>query len=740
MPRVTPLRTNLNSGEFSARMVARVDFARYPNASAQLKNLVPIEQGGLTRRPGSRFVKEVKDSTDAGHLLIPFVFNAEQAYVLELGDLYVRFYTDQGRLEDPPATPVEIVSPWTSAQLSQLRYAQRADIMTLVHPDVAPYRLSRVDNLTWTLTKIDFNDGPWLDENTTATTITSSGLTGTVTLTASDPIFEAGHVGAQWRIGRATGVLDFEEWAPSIAITSGNFYKFDGVNGLNLYEAQSTGTSGTIPPEHLEGTREDGSIDFSYAFTGIYGHVEITGFTSSTIVTAEVQGIQLATAFATTFWQEGAWSDVRGYPQVAGFYEQRAAYATTAFQPQTVWLSKTRELDNFLQRTNTPDDDPVDRTIDSENPTFFRWMVTGSQLVLGGSEDIWGVRSSNLDQPITPTNIQAKRLNRKGSADVTPVAVDESILFIERNGRRLNELLFNFDTDGFAAIDMNVLNETILKPGVAEMAWQSRPWRTAWERKSDGKMAGFIYNRQQEIIGWSGHEIGGDNGSGFGEVIAITAIPGSAATNSSERDELWMIVERVIDGATVKYVEFLEGDFEDDTDQEDAFFVDSGATFSGAATDTITGLDHLEGETVKVLADGSVHPDVVVASGQVVLEREVTKAQIGLAAPYLWQSLKLEIGSQTGTSIGKRKRVSDVLLVLDRTMNASIGPDAATQEIVPNFVEGTPMDAPRALLTGEFLVNIDGEWERDPRLVMTGDDPGPFTLLGMRPDVTGAEV
>ncbi|MGI9499708.1 MAG: hypothetical protein ACR2P3_06700, partial [Geminicoccaceae bacterium] len=268
----------------------------------------------------------------------------------------------------------------------------------------------------------------------------------------------------------------------------------------------------------------------------------------------------------------------------------------------------------------------------------------------------------------------------------------------------------------------------------------SRPWRTVWCRKSDGKLAGFIYNRQQEIIGWSGHEIGGDNGSGFGEVIALTTIPGSAATNSGERDELWMIVERVIDGGTVKYVEFLEGDFEDDTDQEDAFFVDSGATFSGVATDTITGLDHLEGETVKVLADGSVHPDVVVTSGQVVLEREVTKAQIGLAAPYLWQSLKLEIGSATGTSMGKRKRVSNVLLVLDRTMNASIGPDASTQEIVPNYVEGAPMDAPRALLTGEFLVTIDGEWERDPRLVMARDDPGPWTLLGMRPDVTGAEA
>lgn len=321
---------------------------------------------------------------------------------------------------------------------------------------------------------------------------------------------------------------------------------------------------------------------------------------------------------------------------------------------------------------------------------------------------------------------------------MTPAAVDEAILFIERNGRRLNELLFDFDSDGFAALDMNVLNDTVLKPSCLEVAWQTRPWRTLWHRKSDGALASFIYNRQQQIVGWGNHEIGGDNGSGFGEVIAVTAIPGSAATNSGERDELWMIVERVIDGNTVKYVEFMEGDFEDDTELGDAFYVDSGATFNGTPTTTITGLGHLEGETVKVLADGSVHPDVVVTGGQITLERAVMKAQIGLSAPYLMQTLKIEIGSPIGTSIGKKKRIPRVLLILDRTMNASIGPDAATQEIVPNFVEGDPMDAPRALLTGEFLVDIESEWERDPRLVMAGDDPGPWTLLGMRPDVEGA--
>ncbi|MGI9491373.1 MAG: hypothetical protein ACR2QF_03000 [Geminicoccaceae bacterium] len=723
-------------------MAARVDFARYPNASAKLVNLLPIEQGGLIRRPGTRFVKEVKNSADADHRLIPFVFNAEQAYVLELGDLYMRFYTDQGRLENPPGTPIEIVTPWTAAQIGKVRFAQRADIMTLVHPDVAPYRLSRVDNFTWTLVRIEYRDGPWLDENLTATTIIPSGITGSITLTASAPLWQAAHVGALWRIGRRSGVVNLPEWVASTAVTAGDVQKYDGINGINVYRAVQTGTTGEIPPEHQDGIREDGSIDWEYLYTDIFGWVEITGFTSSTVVDADVKGVELPSfgGGGTTFWQEGAWSDVQGYPHVVGFYEQRAVYATTASQPQTVWLSKSRELDNFQVRTNSPDDDPVDRTIDSENPTFFRWMVTASQLVLGGSEDIWGVRSSNLDQPITPTNIQAKRLNREGSADVTPAAINEAVLFVERNGRRLNELLFNFDTDGFIATDLSVLNETILKPACLELAWQRRAWRTVWGRKSDGRLATFIYNRQQEVLGWAGQEIGGDNGDGFGKVIAITTIPGSAATNSGERDELWMVVERVIDSSTVRYVEFLEGDFESDTAQEDAFFVDSGATFSGAATNVITGLEHLEGETVKVLGDGSVHPDVVVTGGQVTLERDVTKAQIGLASPYVMQTLKLEIPTQQGTSIGKRKRAARVLLVLDRTINASIGPDENNQEVVPTYTEGSAMDAPRALLTGEFLVDIDGEWERDPRLAMVGEDPGPFALLAYRLDMIGPEV
>lgn len=742
MPRVTPLVNNLNGGEFDARMVANTNFGAYPKGSAELINLLLLEQGGLTRRPGTKFVKEVKDSTDTAHRLIQFVFNDEQAYILEFGDQYIRFYTDLGRLEDPPGTPVEVVSPWTSAQLAEIDYAQRADIMNLVHPEVSPRRLSRTDNLTWTLDEIEFIDGPYLDENTTTTTITPSGTTGSVTLTASAPLFEAGHVGSLWSIGRPSGVVDRVEWAAGQTIAINDQRKYDGINGINVYIATSAGTTGDIPPEHLEGIRSDGDVDWDYYYTDIGGYAKITGFTSSTVVDADVKS-KLGTALATTFWSEGAWSSVRGFPRVVTFHEQRGTYASTAFQPQTVWLSKSRELDNFLNRTNQPDDDPIDRTIDSKRPDLFKWMESATRLFLGGSDSISALRGSSIGEPITPKNVTKDLVNSTPSANVDPILTSTALLFIEKNGRRLNELLLTgqFEGEPLQETDMSVLNQTILKPGVTEMAWQARPHRTLWCLKSDGKLASFVYNRQQEVIGWGGHLIAGAAGEEFGIVRTIASIPGSISAGTIERNEIWMIVERVIDGTTVKYIEYLEAEFEDDTDVTDQFFVDSGLTFSsGTETDVITGLDHLEGETVQVLADGSSHPDVVVTSGQIQLERDVNKAQIGLKAPYLYEALKMEIGSQTGTSQGKLKRINEVLLVLDRTFNASVGPDKNQQQDIYRLEAGQPMDLPRPLLTGEYLEPIEGDWQGDPRLVIAGDHAGNFTLLAIRPTVTGAEV
>lgn len=724
-------------------MVANTNFGSYPKASAELKNLLLLEQGGLHRRPGTKFVKEVKDSTDTDHRLIPFVFNDEQAYILEFGDLYIRFYTDLGRLENPPLTPVEVVSPWTSAQLQEIDYAQRADIMNLTHPDVSPRRLSRVDNFTWTLEEIDFNDGPWLDENETSTTITASGLTGAITLTASDPIFETGHVGALWRIGRESGVPDTVAWVPGLAVLVGGIVRYDGVNGLNIYKAVDAGNTGAIPPEHQIGRRSDGIIRWDYLYTDIYGFVKITGFTSSTVVDAQVQSFELPTTVATTFWQEGAWSTVRGYPRVVTFHEQRSAYASTSFQPQTVWLSRSRELDNFQSRTNLPDDDPIDRTIDSNRPDIFRWIESATRLFLGGSDSISALRGSSIGEPITPKNVTKDFVNGTPSADANAVIASTALLFIEKNERRLNELLLTgqFEGEPLGATDMSVLNETILKPGAKELAWQTRPHRTLWVRKVDGKLAAFVYNREQEVIGWGGHEIAGAAGEEFGTVISIATIPGSVSAGTQERNEVWMIVERVIDGTAVRYVEFFEAEFEDDTDIKDAFFVDSGLTFeSGTETDVITGLDHLEGETVQVLADGTAHPDVIVVSGQVQLERDVNKAQIGLKSSYLYKSLKMEIGSQTGTSQGKLKRINEVVIGLDRTFNASFGPDENQQQSIYRLEAGQPMDLPRPLLDGEYREPIEGDWETDPRIVSIGDHAGPFTMLFIRPTVTGAET
>ncbi len=173
--RVSTLLNNMTSGELSPFLYGRVDLAKYLNGCETLENWMPLRYGGVTSCPGSRFVAETKDSTKASRL-VPFVYSTLQAYQLEFGDTYIRFYKDGGSIESPPGTPVEISTPYEEADLPLLKFAQSADVLYIVHPDFALRKLTRTSHTAWTLSVVTLTDGPFLDENdTTGWTISASG-------------------------------------------------------------------------------------------------------------------------------------------------------------------------------------------------------------------------------------------------------------------------------------------------------------------------------------------------------------------------------------------------------------------------------------------------------------------------------------------------------------------------------------------------------------------------------------
>lgn len=259
------------------------------------------------------------------------------------------------------------------------------------------------------------------------------------------------------------------------------------------------------------------------------------------------------------------------------------------------------------------------------------------------------------------------------------------------------------------------------------------------------------------MIGWSRQFLGGRYQDGGAVVESLAVIPGSAATGSENRDEVWFLVKRTIDGATRRSLEVLEGGFEgpersDFPDeaawraavleaQKRAFFVDSGLSGSfPAPVTTITGLDHLEGETVAVLADGAVHPERMVSSGGIELRTPAREVVVGLPYAHSFRSLKLAVGAAAGTSVGKVKRVHGVTLVLLHALAGRVGPDQTALEPLVFRTVGDAMDGAVPLFSGEYRVTFPGDYDRDPRLVIQGEAPLPFTLLAIAPELQTRDV
>lgn len=570
MPRSSPLLTSFNAGEWSPLLHGRPDLAKYTSACRRLENMIATAQGPALRRPGTRFVAETKASGRVR--LIPFQFSTQQAYVIEAGALYFRFYKDAGRIEDPPGTPVEIATPYEEADLAGLKWAQSADVLFLVHPDHAPRKLSRTSHTSWTLAAIDFVDGPYLDENLTAATIAPSATTGSgITLTASTDIFQPEHVGSLWRIAEKAGHLNYDAWAEGTSYTSGSS-KVTHAN--RVFVAASTGSSGKRPPLHSKGTESDGGVTWTYLHNG-HGWAKITAYSSATQVTAEVIGT-LPDAAATTRWREGAWSAVRGYPAAIAFYEERLGFANSRFQPQTCWLSASGAYETFAPTDNASqvlDDTAMTFTIADNQVNAIRWLAPGKVLTLGTIGGEFTVQASNLNEALTPNNVTVRGQSTIGTADSSPLRIGNAVLFVQRAGRRLYEVAYRFDTDSYGAPEMTLLAQHLTRGGMKEIVWQQQPWATLWVVGKDGSFAALTYLRDQDVVGWHRHSFGGTDA----KAISAATVP------AAEQDRLWLATERRIEGTPRRYVEYLADEFwpEPASAKDDAFFVDCGLTYDG---------------------------------------------------------------------------------------------------------------------------------------------------------------
>ena len=751
MPKAAPIRSTFNAGELSPLMDGRVDVAKYQNGCRVLENFIPTVQGPAVRRPGTRFVAEVKNSSKRAWL-VKFEFNVTQSFILEFGDQYIRFYTNNGQVQSG-GSPYEIATPYTAANLTGsdgtllLDFVQSGDIIYIAHPSYPVKKLSRFGNTNWTLTDVTFTNGPFNDQNTNQSiTIYASATTGTVTLTASSSIFQSGHVGALLYL-EPKDLSTIKPW------TAGQEYTTNPVNTLRrsegkTYKCTTSGTpssgkvwrTGANKPIHTYGTVADGDgsakagtvveregLDWLFVDNG-WGYVKITGVTSGTVATATVVDILpdgcIGSGNATFRWCFGAFNGIEGYPSKVTFFRERLTFA----KGQKLYFSVAGDFENFAAIDDAGDvvaDRAIQVTISSDDVNPVEWLMPTQALIIGTAGQEFACSENSSNEAFAPANVKITQQSSDGSRAVKPVRVGYSTLFVQRSGRKIKEIAYNFQQDGYITNDMTVMAEHITQGGVTQIAWHKEPYVALWAVRGDGKLLGFTFNKEQEVIGWHRHSIGGN---GIVESIAVISAP------DKTRDELWMIVRRTIGGVTKRYVEYMDREYVDGNTQASAFYVDSGVTYDSTPTTTISGLTWLAGQTVQVLADGAAHPNITISSGGVAtMRRSASKVQIGFGYTSTLQTNRIEAGAGDGTAQGKTKRINKVVIRFYNTLGAYAGPDENSLDEV-QFREGSdPMDQAPPLFTGDKLIEWPSGYDFDGYVMVKQTQPLPMTVVALMP-------
>ena len=329
----------------------------------------------------------------------------------------------------------------------------------------------------------------------------------------------------------------------------------------------------------------------------VSGIVEITEFVSTT----EVRGTILETLpalAATKDWSEGAFSYFRGYPRSVSFYEERLVLGGNTYRPLTLWYSKTSDFHNM--RAGTFDDDAIVFNLSSDKVNPIQWIEFQDALVVGTSGSEWQISSGESNKPITPSAVKARRHTTNGSANIKGTLIDDSILFVERTGRKLRELSFDFDRQGFIAPDLSIQAEHITDPAIVETGFSEHNNRIFWAVRSDGVLLSFTYDRIQEVAAWARHTT-----DGFYESIAV--VPGTA------EDQVYLSVKRMVNGSAVRHIELMSSiDF---TDRHDAHYLDDALEFPATDDFIITGIPNGSPTTISAVAHGLIAGDNVRIAG-----------------------------------------------------------------------------------------------------------------------------
>ena len=624
MTRIRDMKTTFTAGEVSSELLGRGDLRAYDNGALALRNVFINPTGGVKRRFGLSYI----DAASGNGKLIAFEFNTQQTALLVITDGQIDVYS--GGVKE-----ATVISPWSEAQIAQLAWTQSADTLLFTHPDSPPKKLVRSGAGTWTLSDWSFFtdnniiNQPYFKFANSAVTLTPSGTTGSITLTASADIFTINHEGTRLR------------------------------------------------------------------FRG--KEVEVTDYASATVITVTVIE-DLPDLNPSIDWFEQAFSAARGYPVSVAFHQDRLVIGGSRDLPNRLWFSKSGDLFNFDLGTGL-DDEAIEFSVLSDQVNAIRGIFSSRHLQVFTSGAEWMVSGD----PLTPSSVQIRRQTRTGSRIdryIPPVNVDGATLYVARNGQEIHEYLYTDLEAAYTSTDLALLSRHVIEDPVDQDYDQKN--RLLFVVRGDGKFASLTAFRAEKVSAWTLHETDG--------LVKSVSVVG---------DDVYMLIER----DSSYFIEQFDA----------SLYLDSA--LSGQVetpASTWSGLDHLEGKSVSILADGAVLPDQVVQSGSVTLSEPASLVQIGLPYTHIVEPLPPNESGQVGA--GRKLRLIEGIFRMKDTAALRLDVGRGAKDIaLEQFGETQILDGGMNAISGDVKVRALG-WQKDgtkPLWKIEQSSPLPFELLSV---------
>lgn len=629
--------------------------------------MISTKYGPVSKRMGTNFVFPVKDATKYQRL-IPFKFSRDQNLVLEFGEKYVRFMTFD-------STGVGLVpDPNTPSKPYEV---------------VTPFTAADVAALDFTQ--------------------------------SADVLYLAHTDYPPKQLARTAN----DNWALSdINFLDGPYEDMNSDKTITLTPSAVSGTAVTVTASKAAFTAKDvGRYLRLHNQTGgtvFWGYGLITGFTSTTVVTVNV--IQnFATTSASAYWRLGSWNSFRGYPKACTIHQQRLIFGGGSEQ-QTYWGSNTSDYDNFAPSDTdgtVKDSHAITYNLATEEFNSINWILSFRSLLTGTTGSEFRLYSSG--SVLTPSDRVANRESSYGTADMKPVIIDNFIVFLQKLNRKLRLFEYDYTTDSYTGPDLTLLADHLTVGGVACMAYQKEPYSILWVAKNDGTLLSLVIDKDQKVYAWNTHDLSG------GKVRSMAVVP----SEYYRQDTLFLIVERVINGTTVKYIEILSPEFSEDKVHADACFLDCSLRYQGAATSVISGLNHLEGQTVCVMNQGAREKDQVVTGGKINLVYPTTDAWVGLGYPAWIETLEPALNMQGRSYRNCKKRITDLILSVYRTLGVSVYQKDLGEKTRVNLAikkDGVAPDSVPELITDDCRQRPQSRSDGSPSLRIESYVGQPFTL------------